>query len=121
MIRQAIKRNKMIIVVVGCLVQNKDIKIDDVDIIIGNKNKNKIAQYIEEYIKINKNRRCDLKTSFENMQVVLIKQDLLRFKMVVIIIVRIVLFHMSEVIFVVRILYYWRSNELVKKGHQEIV
>ena len=73
MIRQAIKRNKNeIIVVVGCLVQNKDIKIDDVDIIIGNKNKNKIAQYIEEYKK-NKQKIEDVKdlkkTSFENMQV----------------------------------------------------
>ena len=57
-IRQAINRNKdAIIVAVGCLVQNeKDIvnKIDGIDIVIGNKNKTKIVDYIDEYINNNR-------------------------------------------------------------------
>lgn len=53
-IRQAIRRNEnAIIVVCGCLVQNKKeevSKIDGVDIVIGNINKSKIVDYIEKYI-----------------------------------------------------------------------
>lgn len=74
-IRQAINRNKdAIIVAVGCLVQNeKDIvnKIDGIDIVIGNKNKIKIVDYIEEYI--NNNRPIvEIKNptnEFENMKI----------------------------------------------------
>lgn len=74
-IRQAINRNKdAIIIAVGCLVQNeKDIvnKIDGIDIVIGNKNKIKIVDYIEEYI--NNNRPIvEIKNptnEFENMKI----------------------------------------------------
>ncbi len=52
-IKQAIKKNpKAIIVVVGCLPQtNKEkvLQIPGVDIVLGNINKSKIAEYIKEY------------------------------------------------------------------------
>ncbi|NLL44909.1 MAG: tRNA (N(6)-L-threonylcarbamoyladenosine(37)-C(2))-methylthiotransferase MtaB [Mollicutes bacterium] len=129
MIRQAIKRNKnAIIVVVGCLVQNKDIKIDDVDIIIGNKNKNKIAQYIEEYIK-NKQKIEDVKdlkkTSFENMQVSSFNKTRAFIKIqdgcnnycayCIIPYVRGNICSKDPILVIEEV------NELVKKGHQEIV
>ncbi|MCI9234056.1 MAG: tRNA (N(6)-L-threonylcarbamoyladenosine(37)-C(2))-methylthiotransferase MtaB [Bacilli bacterium] len=52
MVRQAIKQNpNSIIIVAGCMTQvNKEkAKIDGVDIILGNKNKSKIVEYIEEF------------------------------------------------------------------------
>ena len=52
-IRHAIRKNKdAIIVVCGCLAQTKKelVDIDGVDIIIGNKNKSKISDYIKNYI-----------------------------------------------------------------------
>ncbi|MFV0250060.1 MAG: tRNA (N(6)-L-threonylcarbamoyladenosine(37)-C(2))-methylthiotransferase MtaB [Bacilli bacterium] len=56
-IRRAINNNsKSIIIVCGCLVQNKQTTIDGVDIIIGNINKTKIVDYIEEYLKTNKTK-----------------------------------------------------------------
>ena len=63
-IRQAIRRNEnAIIVVCGCLVQNKKeevSKIDGVDIVIGNINKSKIVDYIEKYIEVAcKYRKCE--------------------------------------------------------------
>lgn len=53
MIRQAIKQNpKAIIVVAGCMTQvskEKALKLEGVDIILGNKNKSKIVEYIEKF------------------------------------------------------------------------
>lgn len=53
-IRKAIKQNpKAIIVACGCFIQNKtedSYNIPGVDIVIGNVNKSKIVDYIEEYI-----------------------------------------------------------------------
>ena len=51
-IHHAIKMNpNAIIVATGCMTQNKQEKIDGVHIILGNVNKSKIVDYIEEYIK----------------------------------------------------------------------
>ncbi|MDD3452819.1 MAG: tRNA (N(6)-L-threonylcarbamoyladenosine(37)-C(2))-methylthiotransferase MtaB [Bacilli bacterium] len=52
-IKKAIKNNpNAIIVVCGCMTQNNsDLKIDGVDIIIGNIGKSKIVEYIEDYLK----------------------------------------------------------------------
>ena len=73
-IRQAIRRNEnAIIVVCGCLVQNKKeevSKIDCVDIVIGNINKSKIVDYIEKYIEEKKQEvdvRNIMNTNFEPM------------------------------------------------------
>ena len=73
-IRQAIRRNEnAIIVVCGCLVQNKKeevSKIDGVDIVIGNINKSKIVDYIEKYIDEKKQEvdvRNIMDTNFEPM------------------------------------------------------
>lgn len=73
-IRQAIRRNEnAIIVVCGCLVQNKKeevSKIDGVDIVIGNINKSKIVEYIEKYIEEKKQEvdvRNIMDTNFEPM------------------------------------------------------
>ena len=71
---QAIRRNEnAIIVVCGCLVQNKKeevSKIDGVDIVIGNINKSKIVDYIEKYIEEKKQEvdvRNIMDTNFEPM------------------------------------------------------
>lgn len=73
-IRHAIRRNEnAIIVVCGCLVQNKKeevSKIDGVDIVIGNINKSKIVDYIEKYIEEKKQEvdvRNIMDTNFEPM------------------------------------------------------
>ena len=73
-IRQAIRRNEnAIIVVCGCLVQNKKeevSKIDGVDIVIGNINKSKIVDYIEKYSEEKKQEvdvRNIMDTNFEPM------------------------------------------------------
>lgn len=73
-IRQAIRRNEnAVIVVCGCLVQNKKeevSKIDGVDIVIGNINKSKIVDYIEKYIEEKKQEvdvRNIMDTNFEPM------------------------------------------------------
>lgn len=73
-VRHAIKQNMdSIIVVVGCMSQNKKdevLKIDGVDIVLGNIGKTKIVDYIEEYIKT-KNKKLDIhdimETTFETM------------------------------------------------------
>ena len=51
MIRQAIRRNpEACIVAMGCFIAaNPDIKIDGLDIIIGNKDKSKIVELLDEY------------------------------------------------------------------------
>lgn len=62
-IRHAIKQNSnAIIVVVGCMSQNKKeevLKIDGVDIVLGNIGKSKIVDYIEQYIKT-KEKKLDI-------------------------------------------------------------
>lgn len=62
-IRRSIKENKdAIIVVTGCMVQNKKEeieKIDGIDIVIGNVGKSKIVDYIDEYIKT-KNKKVNI-------------------------------------------------------------
>ena len=74
LIRQAIKKNKdAIIVVCGCLAQAKPetVNIEGVDIVIGNKNKSKVSEYINEYVK-NKNKKTDIydisNVEFETMK-----------------------------------------------------
>ena len=74
LIRQAIKKNKdAIIVVCGCLAQVKPetVNIEGVDIVIGNKNKSKVSEYINEYVK-NKNKKTDIydisNVEFETMK-----------------------------------------------------
>ena len=73
-IRQAVKKNKnAIIVVMGCYSQVKpeDIKkIDGVNIIVGNTNKSRIVELVEEYIKNQKNMNLVeniMNTTFEPM------------------------------------------------------
>lgn len=74
-IKHAIKENpNAIIVVCGCFSQNKKeevLKIDGVDIVIGNIFKSKIDKYIEEFIN-NKNQIIDIydisNTTFETMK-----------------------------------------------------
>ncbi len=60
-----------IIVVVGCMTQNKKDDIEDADIILGNINKSKIVDYIEEYKK-NHQHLLDIQEmknlEFESMQ-----------------------------------------------------
>lgn len=72
MIRNAIKKNpNAIIVAMGCFVAaNQDIDIEGLDIIIGNKDKSKIVEIIDEYMK--KREQIRLKysedlTLFEDM------------------------------------------------------
>ena len=75
MIRQAYrKNNKAIIIVVGCLSQvesNVVSKLPGVAIILGNKNKSKLTQYIKEY-QISKEQIIDIydlsKSDFECMK-----------------------------------------------------
>lgn len=71
MIRKAIKHHPSFVIVCGCLSQMKSEeikKIDGVDIILGNKDKSKIVEYIQNYQ--NKIEKIyDLSnTEFENMQ-----------------------------------------------------
>ena len=53
MIRQAVKRNpNACVVAMGCFIAaNPDIQIDGLDIIIGNKDKSKIVELLDEYFK----------------------------------------------------------------------
>ena len=73
-IRQAVKNNKgAIIVVMGCYsqVRSEDIKeIDGVNIIIGNTNKSRVVELVEEYIKNRENKTLVeniMHTDFEPM------------------------------------------------------
>lgn len=60
LIRRTVKENKdAIIVVTGCMVQNRKETIDGVDIIIGNVGKSNVASYIDEYIKT-KEKKLDI-------------------------------------------------------------
>ena len=73
-IRHAIKQNEdSIVVVVGCMAQNKKeevLKIDGVNIVLGNIGKSKVVEYIDEYIKT-KDNKMDIfdmmDTTFEPM------------------------------------------------------
>ena len=74
-IRQAVKNNpNAIIVVMGCYsqVRSEDIKsIPGVNIIIGNSNKSKVVDLVEEYIKNKENKTIidnTMKTCFEPME-----------------------------------------------------
>lgn len=74
MIHQAIRRNPdACVVAMGCFIEaNKDIHIDGVDILIGNKDKSKIVSLVEEYFENKKEIRNlykDLGTEFENMEI----------------------------------------------------
>ena len=60
LIRRIVKEHgNSIIVVCGCMVQNKKESIDGVDIIIGNVGKASIAEYIDEYVKT-KDKKFDI-------------------------------------------------------------
>ncbi|MGI6325285.1 MAG: tRNA (N(6)-L-threonylcarbamoyladenosine(37)-C(2))-methylthiotransferase MtaB [Bacilli bacterium] len=69
------KKNNAIIVVIGCLVQSKFNSLKenrDIDILIGNKDKSKVVDYVEQYIKAKERiiKIYDLKNlPFENMDI----------------------------------------------------
>lgn len=73
-INQAIRRNpNACVVAMGCYTQaNKDIQIDGVDILIGNKDKSKIVELVEKYL-FTKNKIVnlyeDLGLEFEDMEI----------------------------------------------------
>lgn len=74
MIRQAIKRNKdACIVAMGCFIEaNRDYALPGLDIVIGNKDKSKIVELLDEYFsKKEEIRRLykDLPTKFEDMYI----------------------------------------------------
>lgn len=73
-IRQARRRNKdALVIAFGCYIQaNPNIEIDDADILLGNKDKSKIVEYIEEYFQKKKkiqNINTDLGSTFEDMYI----------------------------------------------------
>lgn len=71
MIRKAVKKNPKLVIVCGCLPQMKSkdvLAIDDVDIVLGNKDKSKIIDYINNY-KEKISKIYDLSNvEFEDMQ-----------------------------------------------------
>ena len=71
MIRKAVKKNPKLVIVCGCLSQMKSdevLAIDGVDIVLGNKDKSKIVDYINNY-KEKISKIYDLSnTQFEDMQ-----------------------------------------------------
>ena len=71
MIRKAVKKNPKLVIVCGCLSQMKSdevLAIDGVDIVLGNKDKSKIVDYINNY-KEKISKIYDLSnTLFEDMQ-----------------------------------------------------
>lgn len=74
MINQAIRRNKdACVVAMGCFIEaNKDIEIPGVDILLGNKDKSKIVDLVEEYLEKRqaiRNLYSDLGTDFEDMEI----------------------------------------------------
>lgn len=77
-INQAIRKNpNACIIAMGCFIEaNKDVKIDGVDIYIGNKDKSKIVSLIEEWFKNRneiRNLYQDLGNEFEDMEIKNIK------------------------------------------------
>lgn len=74
MIRNAIKKNPFACVVaMGCFIEaNKDYNIEGLDIVIGNKDKSKIVELIDEYFKKQAQIRkiySDTKSDFEDMRI----------------------------------------------------
>ncbi len=74
MIRQAIKRNpEACVIAMGCFIAaNKDIEIPGLDILIGNKNKTKVPELIEEWFKNKEQRNLVYEeelTKFEDMYI----------------------------------------------------
>lgn len=76
MIRQARKKNKdAVVAVMGCFTQireNNDAIMDYADVVIGNTNKSKIVDLIEEFIKTRKKiQKVEdvLETNFDNMEI----------------------------------------------------
>ena len=72
-IRQAIRRNKdACIVALGCFIEaNKDLELDGLSIMVGNSNKTKVLDYINEWNKDKKflNKTTDkVTTEFESME-----------------------------------------------------
>lgn len=73
-IRQARRKNKdALVIAFGCYIQaNPNIEMDDADILLGNKDKSKIVEYIEEYFKNKEkiqNINTDLGNTFEDMYI----------------------------------------------------
>ena len=74
MIRQAIKRNpEACVIAMGCFIAaNKDIEIPGLDILIGNKDKTKVPELIEEWFKNKEQRNLVYEeelTKFEDMYI----------------------------------------------------
>ena len=74
MIRSAIKKNKeACVVAMGCFIEgNQKFQEEGVSIYLGNKNKSRIIEYIEEYYKKKetiKKQDTSLKTEFEDMYI----------------------------------------------------
>lgn len=73
-IRQARRRNKdALVIAMGCYIQaNPGIMMDEVDILLGNKDKSRIVDYIEEFFENRKrisNIYSDLGNTFEDMYI----------------------------------------------------
>lgn len=71
-IHRLVRENKSsVIVVMGCMIEaNKDIKLDGVSIIIGNKDKNRVVELVEAYLKDREQKRLlydDFDSTFEDM------------------------------------------------------
>jgi len=74
MIRQAIKRNpEACVIAMGCFIAaNKDVEIPGLDILIGNKDKTKVPELIEEWFKNKEHRNLVYEeelTKFEDMYI----------------------------------------------------
>lgn len=71
-IHRLVRENKSsVIVVMGCMIEaNKNIKLDGVSIIIGNKDKNRVVELVEAYLKDREQKRLlydDFDSTFEDM------------------------------------------------------
>lgn len=71
-IHRLVRENKnSVIVVMGCMIEaNKDIKLDGVSIIIGNKDKAKVVELVETYLKDREQKRLlyeNFDSTFEDM------------------------------------------------------
>ena len=69
--RLARENKDSVIVVMGCMIEaNKDINLDGVSIIIGNKDKNKVVELVEAYLKDKEQKRLlyeNFDSAFEDM------------------------------------------------------
>ena len=73
-INQSIRKNSnACVVAMGCFIEaNKDIQIEGIDILIGNKDKSKVVTLVEEYLSNReqiRNLYSDLGTTFEDMEI----------------------------------------------------